>query len=71
MQLELIQGDLFAKAGLGGEWAKIKGAGSKNEVEDEVENRQSNKPVNKLEELQSMNLQNYETVDELNFARAS
>lgn len=56
LQLELIQGDLFAKAGLGGEWAKIKGAGRKDEIEDEVENRQSNKPVNKLEELQSMNL---------------
>lgn len=30
---------MFAKAGLGGEWAKIKGAGRKDEIEDEVENR--------------------------------
>jgi len=56
LQLELIQGDLFAKAGLGGEWAKIKGDGRKGEIDEGVENRQSNKPANKLEELQSMNL---------------
>ena len=47
---------MFAKAGLGGEWAKIKGDGRKGEIVEDVENRQSNKPVNKLEELQSMNL---------------
>jgi len=39
LQLELIQGDLFAKAGLGGEWAKIKAADRKDEIEVEVENR--------------------------------
>ncbi len=47
---------MFAKAGLGGEWAKIKGGDKQGELAEEVENRQSNKPVNKLEELQSMNL---------------